>query len=375
MPRKKSSSLKENLKKKIPEASGADTATDVEMEELSEHEAETSPKDVQPDIRSPKSREQKIREKNFEVKRKARENEERRERERAQDAELRKQAREEDKAIRQRDREATAKTMENLRADKERRLRERARDADLRKQAREEDEAIRQRNREASSRAKENLRADKERREKERARETELRKQARQRPRDPMPRDSNHDAMEVDGEPLDGNEGTAADVPMEVDDDSEPTPADVLRDLRRDHFQHLDHNDFDTDLFSDNPLLNAGKEFYKELEQTGWSTCVHCSETYICMKVGPRSKKCVSCTRNPKLFAPENDLTPSPPPPCLSDLSPIEKSCISLICPVIGIYKKGHLTPSASSRTSTPWPQPFLGFPPVGAFHHHQRSQ
>ena len=93
MPRKKSSSLKENLKKKIPEASGADTATDVEMEELSEHEAETSPKDVQPDIRSPKSREQKIREKNYEVKRKARENEERRERERAQDAELRKQAR------------------------------------------------------------------------------------------------------------------------------------------------------------------------------------------------------------------------------------------------------------------------------------------
>ena len=309
MPRKKSSSLKENLKKKIPEASGADTATDVEMEELSEQEAETSPKDVQPDIRSPKSREQKIREKNFEVKRKARENEERRERERAQDAELRKQAREKDEAIRQRDREATAKVMENLRADKVRRQRERAR-------------------------------------------ETELRKQARQRPRDPMPRDSNHDAMEVDGEPLDGNEGTAADVPMEVDDDSEPTPADVLRDLRRDHFQHLDHNDFDTNLFSDNPLLNAGKEFYKELEQTGWSTCVHCSETYICMKVGPRSKKCVRCTRNPKLFAPENDLTPTPPPPCLSDLSPIEKSCISLICPVIGIYKKGHSTASKGHTIS-----------------------
>ena len=167
-----------------------------------------------------------------------------------------------------------------------------------------------------------------------------------------MPRDSNHDAMEVDGEPLDGNEGTAADVPMEVDDDSEPTPADVLRDLRRDHFQHLDHNDFDTDLFSDNPLLNAGKEFYKELEQTGWSTCVHCSETYICMKVGPRSKKCVRCTRNPKLFAPENDLTPTPPPPCLSDLSPIEKSCISLICPVIGIYKKGHSTASTGHTIS-----------------------
>ena len=122
------------------------------------------------------------------------------------------------------------------------------------------------------------------------------------------------------------------------------TVLEMLQSLRKEHFKSLDQNNFDTQLFKENPLLAAGKEMFKQLEETSWTTCTNCSETYICMTVGPRSGKCERCARNPALFSPANDLTPSPPPPCLSDLSPIEKSCISIICPVIGIYKKGHST-------------------------------
>jgi len=162
--------------------------------------------------------------------------------------------------------------------------------------------------------------------------------------------------MEVDGQQ---SEPERMDVDVNIDDQQDtPGPAgdvvlspdDLLRFKRREHFLSLNSNNFDTDLFTDNPLLEAGKEFHRELEKTSWSTCSHCTEKYICMAVRPRSGKCERCTRNPQLFAKENDLTPSVAPPCLSDLTPIEKSCISLICPVIGIYKKGH---SAASRGHT----------------------
>ncbi|KAL8566184.1 hypothetical protein ACOMHN_034760 [Nucella lapillus] len=46
------------------------------------------------------------------------------------------------------------------------------------------------------------------------------------------------------------------------------------------------------------------------------------------------------------MFAPSNDLTPTPAPPCLSDLTQVEKSAISIICLSIAIHKKG--TGSAS---------------------------
>jgi hypothetical protein len=44
------------------------------------------------------------------------------------------------------------------------------------------------------------------------------------------------------------------------------------------------------------------------------------------------------------LFSDKNDLSPPEPPACLSRLSPIKKFAISLICPVISIYKRGIST-------------------------------
>jgi hypothetical protein len=197
----------------------------------------------------------------------------------------------------------------------------------------------------------ERLRQDPQKRAEEQARDTNRRSLARHQPASV----SAADAMEVVGQ---HSQPEPMDVDVGIDGQDTPgpagdvvlSPADLLRFKRREHFLSLNSNNFDTDLFTDNPLLEAGKEFHRELEKTSWSTCSHCTEKYICMAVRPRSGKCERCTRNPQLFAEENDLTPSVAPPCLSDLTPIEKLCISLICPVIGIYKKGH---SAASRGHT----------------------
>ena len=138
---------------------------------------------------------------------------------------------------------------------------------------------------------------------------------------------------------------------QELDDALEEV-TEQLKNLRRDHFHRMCNNNFDTDLFLQNPLLKAGRALHCELESTHWNTCINCNETYICMELAPRAQRCKRCMRNKNLFAPENDLTPLLAPPCLSDLTPIEKSCISLICPIIGIYKKGHSTASKGHTIS-----------------------
>ena len=111
--------------------------------------------------------------------------------------------------------------------------------------------------------------------------------------------------MEVDGQDSDPE---PMDVDVNIVDAPGPagnmvlSPADLLKLKRKEHFMSLNSNWFDTDLFMDNTLVEASKEFHCELEKTSWSTCTHCTEKYICMAVRPRSSKCEQCTRNPQLF-------------------------------------------------------------------------
>jgi hypothetical protein len=120
----------------------------------------------------------------------------------------------------------------------------------------------------------------------------------------------------------------------------------ALPEIHQQHLAHLADCSFDYNLFANNPLMGAGKEMFKELEQESWETCTNCRERYICVPVGPRSHKCQRCGRNPTFFHPDNDLTHIVTPPCLARLSPVEKSAISIICPTIAIYTsaacKGH---------------------------------
>jgi hypothetical protein len=125
--------------------------------------------------------------------------------------------------------------------------------------------------------------------------------------------------------------------------------AEIIQSLWKNHFKSLDFNNFDTCLFSDNPLLESGKEMFKQLEEINWLTCSNCNETFICIAIGPRSGKCEQCSCNSALFSNENDLSPTPALECLSNLTPIETSCI---CPVVAIYKKGHFTASKGHTIS-----------------------
>jgi len=125
-----------------------------------------------------------------------------------------------------------------------------------------------------------------------------------------------------------------------------------LTQLRVAHFAQLSRNNFDTNLFVNNPLIASGVEMHRDLYATSWQSCCNCHETYIDLKLSPRSRLCERCVRNKDLFADVNDLTPSPAPECLKCLTQVEKSAISLICPVLAIYKKGWSTSSKGHTLS-----------------------
>ncbi|KAL8588029.1 hypothetical protein ACOMHN_065034 [Nucella lapillus] len=87
---------------------------------------------------------------------------------------------------------------------------------------------------------------------------------------------------------------------------------------------------------------------FTELEDLTARVCENCSETYQCHTSDKDKIVCKLCHGKARreMFAPSNYLTLTPAPPYLSDLTQVEKSAISIICPSIAIYKKG--TGSAS---------------------------
>ena len=79
----------------------------------------------------------------------------------------------------------------------------------------------------------------------------------------------------------------------------------------RTHLNKIRDNNFSTNLFESNPILDAGAKMFQELEAINWDTCANCREKYICVKLGPRNHECSRCAQNPFLFSDENDLSPS----------------------------------------------------------------
>ena len=94
-----------------------------------------------------------------------------------------------------------------------------------------------------------------------------------------------------------------------------------------------------------NPILEMGKEMYKELRNIQWGHCVICNERWPGLKVGPISNKCQRCANGkvvppiPHTFSAANNMDPRPQPECLKILNTVEAAAISLICPVVSIYK------------------------------------
>ena len=105
-----------------------------------------------------------------------------------------------------------------------------------------------------------------------------------------------------------------------------------------------------------NPILEAGMSFHQEMRNIQWGKCRVCLEEWPQLEIGPRNGKCQRCASEklpkgiPATFSPENDMYPGPQPECLKVLNSVETAAISLICPVISIYRlrygatgmKGH---------------------------------
>ena len=100
-----------------------------------------------------------------------------------------------------------------------------------------------------------------------------------------------------------------------------------------------------------NPLIEAGRKVHTKLKQLEMEFCITCKEKWFDMNIGIRSKKCQRCSNErtpagvPKTFSAENDMDPGEQPECLKVLDTVEIAAISLICPVLSIYKvKGGST-------------------------------
>jgi hypothetical protein len=109
--------------------------------------------------------------------------------------------------------------------------------------------------------------------------------------------------------------------------------------------RRLAENNFDFDIFLDNPIMAAGKKMHKELKELEWGACSNYQEYCFNTELDKYEGLCKLCHQNKAgrlaMFGPDNNLMPSQAPACLQRLTPIEKSAISLICPSISIYKKG----------------------------------
>ena len=131
----------------------------------------------------------------------------------------------------------------------------------------------------------------------------------------------------------------------------------MVKEVREWRNQHLKAGNFH--LKSDIlpcPLLEAGASMHKELNDIKWKECKVCLEHWPDLEVGPKSGKCTRCANErlpggiPATFSKENDMHPGQQPECLKLLNTVETAAISLICPVLSIYKlkygstglKGH---------------------------------
>ena len=95
-----------------------------------------------------------------------------------------------------------------------------------------------------------------------------------------------------------------------------------------------------------NPIIQAGKRIYQQLDSMQLEVCGVCKENAFDMEVGPRSGRCKSCTdykhnhRNqPELFSHDNRMDPGVQPPCLKVLNRVERAAIARIAPIQNIIK------------------------------------
>ena len=124
---------------------------------------------------------------------------------------------------------------------------------------------------------------------------------------------------------------------------------DKLRAYRVEKEARIRQGNFSLEGLPPNPIIEAGHKIYEKLNNIKWNTCNVCLEKWLDFEfpVGPRSGKCQKCSGHgercrpgvPKTFSPDNDMHPGPVPECLQRLTPVEQAAISMIAPVMRIYR------------------------------------
>ena len=119
-----------------------------------------------------------------------------------------------------------------------------------------------------------------------------------------------------------------------------------LKAIRQERVKDLLNGTFSlTSEIQPNPIFEAGKEMCRELNDISWGECITCEERWPGMETGPRSQKCKRCANErlppgvPATFSRLNDMHPGVQPECLRILNTVEVAAISLICPMLCIYK------------------------------------
>ena len=95
-----------------------------------------------------------------------------------------------------------------------------------------------------------------------------------------------------------------------------------------------------------NPILEAGKRVYEQLNNMQLEVCAMCKEKFFDLQVGPRTGRCKSCSdyvhnhrHHPAIFSHENLMDPGVQPEVLAVLNRVERAAIARISPLQNIIK------------------------------------
>jgi hypothetical protein len=108
--------------------------------------------------------------------------------------------------------------------------------------------------------------------------------------------------------------------------DEEPSVQSIIH---KEKLSQLAENDFNFDIFLDNPIMAAGKKMHKELIELEWGACSNCQEYCFNTELDKYKGLCKLGHQNKAgrraMFGPDNNFMPSQARECLQRLTPIDR--------------------------------------------------
>ena len=301
-------------------------------------------RDARQDARSNEDRRSQEQDQDSTRRREARDDPEYRDREQSQNTMWRRGARE-DQAFRDSEQSQDTSRRRDARQDQDYREREQDQNTMWRREAR-EDQDFREREQNQNTMWRRESRQDDARRTQENLREAQRKQRARRESRSQGGGSQRGDETMLSEDllnvALDDPDVAMESQPEDVPGEEDTSLLGTIKRIHKNQFEHILQDDFGFNVFEDNPLIEGAQKMFEDLAQMEWGTCNNCQETYLFLEINNRGN-CHRCTtkKRKEMFGQNNNVTPRPTPEVLARLTPIELSAISMICPLIGIYKKG----------------------------------